>query len=301
MSKRTEVLVSILLLTRNRSKELEPCIESILRQDHSNFELIIVNNGSSDNTQEVVQSYADYRIRLLNCQKNLGVSGGRNRGLRHCRGDIIIILDDDTEILNASLVENVAREFQANPAVGALAFRIIDYESGSVKRKFFPSRNKNKSKDAAFETSWLIGAGHALSRNTIDKVGLYRDFRPYGSEEFDYSLRIMDAGLRIFYFPEASIIHKESPRSRLGKYDALALSLEHRLKAAALNLPLLNVISFIVIRSLIALIQADFRPRVVLRAWQNLISNCAKLRQRRAPISVETYRRIRRLGGNVFF
>ena len=89
--------VSVVLVTYNRINFLKKSLESILFQTYRNFELILVNNGCTDGSYELCNEYAkkDERIKLINIQKNLGASRGRNKALEACTGDYISFIDDD--------------------------------------------------------------------------------------------------------------------------------------------------------------------------------------------------------------
>lgn len=295
------MLISVIVVTRNRSNDLRICLDSLLIQDYKDFEVILVDNGSTDDTAEVIQAYSDKRLKSYPSNFNLGVCGGRNRALRKCKGEIIVVLDDDIEIMESSLLSNVADRLRIDKTIGALAFRIVDYKTGKVDRKFFPSRNKNRGKDDEFETTWVIGAGHAFTREALDSVGFYRDFCPYGSEEYDFSLRLLNKGYRIIFYPRATVIHRESPLGRMPKSQKISTSLKHRLKAAALNLPWSNFIIFTILRSAITLYRSNFDVPTVTRAVFSALTSLPTWCARRECLSNETMNRIKGLRGNVYY
>ena len=88
MAGRTDVKISVIVPVYNVEKELPRCIESLLTQTYSNFELLLINDGSSDGSPEIMERYAekDPRIRTLH-KKNGGVSSARNRGLEQAKGE----------------------------------------------------------------------------------------------------------------------------------------------------------------------------------------------------------------------
>ena len=96
------ILVSIILPTYNRSEFIGKAIESVLAQTHGNWECVIVDDGSTDNTDEVLAVYGDPRFVCLR-QENQGVSGARNTGLAACKGDVVALLDSDDEWLPTKL------------------------------------------------------------------------------------------------------------------------------------------------------------------------------------------------------
>jgi glycosyltransferase involved in cell wall biosynthesis len=92
-------LVSIIMATYNREKTIERAIASVLKQTYTNFELIIVDDGSTDNTNEVLNRFADPRIRIFKHQKNKGVSAAKNTGLREIKGEWFTTFDSDDEMI----------------------------------------------------------------------------------------------------------------------------------------------------------------------------------------------------------
>lgn len=93
----SHVKISVIMAAYNSEAYIRQCIDSILRQTYQNFELIIVNDGSSDHTEEIIRSYisaGENRIRLFRTD-HIGAGGARNAGLDHAEGDYYLILDSD--------------------------------------------------------------------------------------------------------------------------------------------------------------------------------------------------------------
>ncbi len=90
-------LVSVVICTFNRANLVPQAISSVQNQTHSNIEIIVVNDASSDNTEEVVKAIPDKRIRYIRHEKNKGLPAGRNTGIRAAKGEYIGFLDDDDE------------------------------------------------------------------------------------------------------------------------------------------------------------------------------------------------------------
>ena len=99
MASRTDVKISVIVPVYNVEKELPRCIESLLTQTYSNFELLLINDGSSDGSPEIMEKYAekDPRIRTLH-KKNGGVSSARNRGLEQAKGEYVCFVDADDAV-----------------------------------------------------------------------------------------------------------------------------------------------------------------------------------------------------------
>ena len=94
----TERLFSIVMATYNRVRILPRSIDSVLHQTYQNFELIIVDDGSSDNTEDVCRSYTDRRIIYHRLSQNEGALAARNRGIDLAKGHYLTFLDDDDEL-----------------------------------------------------------------------------------------------------------------------------------------------------------------------------------------------------------
>ena len=103
-------LVSIVIPAYNASKFIEETIESVKRQKYQNWELIVVNDGSKDNTEDIVSKYVlnDSRIRLINT-KNNGVSQARNRGIFETSGQYVAFLDADDVWLPENLLVKIQK------------------------------------------------------------------------------------------------------------------------------------------------------------------------------------------------
>lgn len=95
--KNEQPLVSILLSIYNVEKYLEECLDSILKQSYKNIEIVCVNNGSPDNSAEILKKYAqkDKRIKIVTLKENRKLCGGRNAGLDNATGEFICFVDPD--------------------------------------------------------------------------------------------------------------------------------------------------------------------------------------------------------------
>ncbi len=113
--------VTVVIPVYNRRQYVREAIESILRQTYSDFELLVIDDGSSDGTGEVVRSYVDERVRLMRHERNLGIPRTRNDGVRLARGEYIAFLDSDDVAYPMRLERQVAflDSHRDDAAVGA--------------------------------------------------------------------------------------------------------------------------------------------------------------------------------------
>lgn len=171
--------VSIVIPAYNAGRWIARAIDSALAQDWPNVEVVVVNDGSSDNTEEVCRSYGD-RIRYVR-QENQGVSAARNTGILRATGDVIGFLDADDELL-PHMVSTLMEALEAFPQAGAASGAVIhrtpegvmrrpprrrvgDGERGGGRRRLLPSLCSVP----------LVVIGTVLVRRPVfDAVGLFR-------------------------------------------------------------------------------------------------------------------------------
>ncbi|MEO0071188.1 MAG: glycosyltransferase family 2 protein [candidate division WOR-3 bacterium] len=110
-------MISIVIPLYNKVQHIKRTLDSVLAQTYQDFEVIVVNDGSTDGSEKIVAQYADPRIRLIN-QENKGAAVARNRGVAEAKGDLIAFLDADDEWLPHHL-ETIMRLRQAHPDAGA--------------------------------------------------------------------------------------------------------------------------------------------------------------------------------------
>ncbi len=128
--------ISVVLLTYNRIQFLERAIKNILAQTFCDFELIIINNGCTDNSQEICEGYrdTDTRIKLFHILKNRGISDARNMGIQNADGKYITFIDDD-DICEKEMLEFLYNLVEENDADIAICGSYNDY-GDKVEPKF---------------------------------------------------------------------------------------------------------------------------------------------------------------------
>lgn len=202
---------SIIIVTRNRKWDLVRAIKSILQQSYNenNLEIIIIDNASEDGTVEYVNEYlrdnfsGDYVV--LPQKANLGVSGGRNLGIKVAKGQYLFFLDDDAYIVGADFFERANHYFKENPKVGALACNIYD-------RKYLITRNPPLSRlNSQILSLAFRGGAHFIRRELFDKgLKYYPPNLFFGAEELYLAYQIYDMGYQIHFVPELFVIHEPS-------------------------------------------------------------------------------------------
>jgi glycosyltransferase involved in cell wall biosynthesis len=153
---------SVVLPTRNRAKYLPFAVESVLNQTYGDFELVISNNDSSDNTEEIVKSLDDPRVRYIKTDKTLSMDEHWDFALGHARGGFITFLGDD-DAHSKIYLESIKKVVDDNPAAEIISCKMADYYYGSS------AENKKNTYSEALVT--FLFTNELLIHNSPQKIG----------------------------------------------------------------------------------------------------------------------------------
>ena len=180
-------LVSVIIPTFNRAWALEKAIDSVLSQDYDNFELIVVDDGSTDDTEQCIQKY-EKSLRFIR-QPNLGVSAARNRGISVSTGTLVAFLDSDDYWYPEKLSAQVDF-FQKNPDAQICQTEEIWIRDG---KRVNPKKKHKKPSGMVFIPSLalcLISPSAVMMRKTLlSKVDAFDESLP-ACEDYDLWLRV---------------------------------------------------------------------------------------------------------------
>ncbi|MDI6883463.1 MAG: glycosyltransferase [Patescibacteria group bacterium] len=181
-------LVSIVIPTYNKAKHIKKAIGGVLSQTYQNLEVIVIDDGSTDNTQEVVKSFNDPRIIYI-WQENKGPAAARNTGIKKTQGKYIAFLDSDDFWLKEKLEKQV-RFLEENPEVGLLGSGCyqLDEKGEVIGEKIFPAENKVLQK-ILIKYNPFIQSSVILRKEVFDRMGKY-DENFLQSEDYELWLRI---------------------------------------------------------------------------------------------------------------
>lgn len=203
-------LVSIIILSWNRKSEILRTLEDLKRQTQPGFEIVVVDQGSTDGTLEALVACP---VRLVKLHKNLGVPGGRNVGAVNANGKILIFLDNDASLANDAVEKTI--DLFEDEKIGVVGFKILIESTKCLDiSSWVYQKSKLKDSEKSFFTYTFCGCGHAIRREIFEKVGYYWDDLFFSWEESELSIRVLDAGYSILYSPEIKAYHRISPENR---------------------------------------------------------------------------------------
>ena len=194
--------VTVVLTTCNRARFLQRAVQSVLAQTWTDFELIIVDNASRDETPRIVKGFADPRIRYVRHAVNLGGPAARNTGIKQARGRYVAFLDDDDQWLPSKLEAQVRKMEDAPPEVGLIytGTEVIDEQTGALYRRYVPVFRGDVYQRLLMGTILGSVSSVLVRRACFDRVGFF-DEELKSCQDWDMWLRLAEH-VQFDYVPE---------------------------------------------------------------------------------------------------
>jgi glycosyltransferase involved in cell wall biosynthesis len=208
-------LVSIIIPAYNASQHIAAAIESVLIQNYRNFEIVVVDDGSTDNTRQVVEGFKGENVKYV-YQSNKGVSAARNTAIRNAKGKYIAPLDADDMIM-PYFISNCLKAFETDPQLDSVytdVFRIfVDEKRTDIwKNPDFPDR-RELIRDLFKQGRQIVPFGKGLIKaDVFEKIGLYDESLIVG-EDYDMIRRFVKNDMIAYHVAEPLYIHKLTSNS----------------------------------------------------------------------------------------
>lgn len=198
------VMVSVIMATRNGARFLNQAIESVLRQTFRDFEFLIVDDASTDETQAIVGKLGDTRIRLLKNRRPLGLTRSLNRALRQARGNYAARIDDDDVWVEPEKLERQVAFLEQHPGVGMCGAQhiVIDEQGKELYRLHVPLTDR-EIRQELLRRNVFAHSGVLLRKSALAQVGLYDEQLHY-TQDYELWLRI-GRRFQLRALPDASV------------------------------------------------------------------------------------------------
>lgn len=215
----TAPLVSIIMLTYNRAEYIALAIESALAQTYTNWELIILDDGSTDNTEAIVTPYLnDARLRYIKDSTNKGLYARRQESLSHATGDYVAILDSDDYWTDPTKLATQVTHLEANPdcVVVGTFITLIDHTGTPL------GKNTYLTTDTAIRNTLLwrdqfANSSVLMRRSALAKTAGYQDYAPCEDYELFLQLGLIGTFANLPSYSLAYRIHPGGESARKAK------------------------------------------------------------------------------------
>ena len=290
-------LISVIVLNYNGKGFLNSCLSSLASQTYSDFEVIVVDNGSRDGSPEYVKENYPW-VRLAKNDENLGFAGGTNVGIRAAKGEFVITLNNDSRA-DSRFIEELIKPM-ADPEVGVCAAKML-FPDGRInsagicisrsgaawdRGMFEPDRGQYEFVEEVFGAC----AGAALyRREMLDEIGLFdEDFFLY-LEDVDLAFRARLAGWKCLYVPGARVIHHHGGTAGVGSDLAVYYGNRNIVWYPIKDFPfrlLITSLPFIVARNLAVIPYYALRGQggVILRSKLDALKGVVKMMEKRKDV-----------------
>jgi glycosyltransferase involved in cell wall biosynthesis len=226
-------LVSVVIPTFNRAVLLDRTLESIHKQEYSHWEALIIDDGSTDDTKEVVENWSCIDPRIQYRQRNGDISGGnrcRNIGLQYAKGDYILFLDSDDCLMPLCLEQRMVQAAAA-PELDFQVFPGVTFTTDIAKPDFYwnvPGNATDLDRFFQFDSPWQT-TGPLWKRRKLIEAGLLWDENLFLWQDIDFHVRAILAGLQYqvhWHLPYDYGVRSDSPdsTSRMDYFNKLKVS-----------------------------------------------------------------------------
>ena len=224
--------LSIIILSYNTKDLTISCIKSVVEQykqelDKKEFEIILVDNASSDKTTEYITKLKIEGLRIIESRKNLGFSNGCNLGAKNAKGEFLLFLNSDTQIKDQGFLKMV--DFlKKNEKVAVLGGKLknIDGTNQPSVGKFYNLFNfffmalgferlglLRQSPDEIIKVDWVGGACLMIRKNVFEKIGGFEKELFMYWEDIELCYKAKKKGFSVYFYPEVTLFHSEQGSS----------------------------------------------------------------------------------------
>ncbi|MBX3025622.1 glycosyltransferase family 2 protein [bacterium] len=223
--------VTVIILTWNRVDDVVTCLESFSEVTYPNLEVVVVDNASADETVATLRAKYDWITLIVN-DDNLGYVGGNNVGIRYALehgAEYVFILNSDTKMI-ANCLEELVRTMQADPRIAITGAKNLYMQNpaftwgkygilnwGPMLCKTHGRFVRDYPESSPKDVDWVIGNGCMMSREALEKVGIFDEDFFQVNEDVDWCMRARKLGYRVVYVDTAAIQHRGASSADLSK------------------------------------------------------------------------------------
>jgi GT2 family glycosyltransferase len=200
--------ISVISVTYNSERCIADCIKSVLAQREVEFEVVVVDNASADNT---LAQLKELNCRVIAGKENVGFGRGNNLGVAATSGRYVFLLNPDAHLVGTDALANLCRVMNAHPRWGMAGtlVRSPDGKPESLPATDYPGQRHVRRDFSKLpgKIAWILGASMVIRRELYEKLGGFDPGFFLYSEETDFCLCMREIGFEIGYIPEVAVEH----------------------------------------------------------------------------------------------
>ena len=214
--------VSVVIPVWNRNRDLEKCLESLQKLSYKDFEVIVVDNGSTDGTKEMVKGRFPNVI-LVENEKNMGVSYAKNQGIVKSRGNLVWFLDSDSEVLSKDTLKEMVELFK-DEKIGAIGGEIRKENKKEVRGMNILKNGASefvtvkKGSNEVLECDFLVTANCIVRKKILEKLGGFDTSYFYFGEDKELGYKIKKLNYKVVVTGKTGVLHKVSSITRVSNF-----------------------------------------------------------------------------------
>ena len=220
--------LSVIILNYNNPDDTLECVRSLIKNNFDDYEVILIDNGSADNSKEILKKLeSEYsNLTFIINEKNLGFAGGNNVGIGMSRCDYILLLNNDT-VVKEDFLDSLLKQASEHPDAGIFCPKIYFYDNpdtiwfagGYIDWKYDGTHVGYGDKDdsvynTAVTCEYVTGCAMLIKKEVIKKIGLLDESFFAYQEDVDLCIRARNVGYNCVYIPYPHVWHKGGATSK---------------------------------------------------------------------------------------
>jgi poly-beta-1,6 N-acetyl-D-glucosamine synthase len=206
--------ISIIVPAYNEEVTIQKCLNTLLQLDYPQYEIVVVDDGSTDQTLDLIRSYTNPKVKIIS-QSNQGKAHALNTGIKHIQNEFLVTVDADTT-LHKDALQHIANRFSTDPQLGAIAGNVkVDPEPGLLNAlqatEYTLGINLIRKTQSMLGCVMIVpGPIAALRKVAIEQAGYFSE--DTFAEDFDITMQILKNGYKIQY-EDRALAYTDAPKN----------------------------------------------------------------------------------------
>lgn len=222
---------SIVIANFNGEKYLSDCLASVFKTSYPSYEVIIIEDGSTDSSLGMIEDYKrKFALTLIQNESNLGLVKSRNKAIKFTSGDLLVFLDNDTKV-DKNWLKGLEETFLSDKTIGAAQCKMFDFKKKNTIQEIGMKLNpytgfgmplergkKDRGQFEKEEDIIALGAALVVKKEVVEKIGGFDQKLFHYTDDLDFSWRVWISGYRVVLAPNAKVYHytkEHNPNYRL--------------------------------------------------------------------------------------